>query len=118
MLPNEEEAVWKALANPIRREFLDLLRERPHTTGELAAKLPQLSRYAAMQHIGVLEEAGLLTSRRQGRVKLHYLNPVPLERIYQRWLHPYAARMAKEMLALEEHLTPRGEDNDDQQRKS
>jgi DNA-binding transcriptional ArsR family regulator len=57
-----------------------------------------------MQHLGVLEKAGLLLVRREGRQRFNYLNPVPIERIYQRWMHPYAATVAREMLALEEHL--------------
>lgn len=100
-----EEAVWKALSNPVRRMMLDLVRNDPKTTSELIDEFPKLSRYAVMQHIGVLNKARVLLLRREGRQRFNYLNPVPIEQIYQRWMHPYASRMAKEMLALEDHLT-------------
>ena len=99
-----EEEVWRALSNPIRRQMLDMLRNGPATTGEMAKRFPKVTRYAVMQHLGVLEEASLVLPRKQGRRSFKYLNPVPIERIYQRWMHPYASRIAKEMLALERHL--------------
>ena len=102
--------VWKALSNPIRREILDLLRAGSQSTGELDDHFADLSRYAVMQHLGVLVDAGLVLVRREGRKRYNTLNPVPIERIYQRWMHPYAARMAREMLALEKHL------NDDKEK--
>jgi DNA-binding transcriptional ArsR family regulator len=83
---------------------LDLLIQQRRSTGELAEKFSDLSRYAVMQHLGVLEEAGLVLVRREGRQRFNYLNPVPIERVYQRWMHPFAARVAREMLALERHL--------------
>ena len=103
-MSSDSDAVWKALANPVRREILDLLQAEPRTTGDLAEHFEGLSRYAIMQHLGVLEEAGLLLVRREGRQRFNYLNPVPIERIYQRWMHPYTATVAREMLALEKHL--------------
>ena len=104
------ELVWKALSNATRRQMLDLLRDGGRSTGEIAGEFPELSRYAVMQHLGVLEEAGLLLVRREGRRRLNYLNPVPIERIYQQWMHPFASRMAKEMLALEQHLESQTEE--------
>ena len=59
-MSTDDEAVWRALANPVRRQILDLLRDGGQTTGTLADAFPDLSRYAVMQHPGVLEEAGLL----------------------------------------------------------
>ena len=104
-MSDDNEAVWRALANPVRRHILELLRDGAHTTGDLAAAFPELSRYAVMQHLGVLEEAGLLLVRREGRQRFNFLNPVPIERIYRRWMHPFAGRVAAEMLALEQHLS-------------
>ena len=70
--------VWRALASPWRRRLLDRLRTAPATTGELAAGLPELSRFAVMQHLAVLTEAGLVLPERRGRDRVNHLNPVPL----------------------------------------
>jgi DNA-binding transcriptional ArsR family regulator/uncharacterized protein YndB with AHSA1/START domain len=96
--------VWSALANPLRRAVLDELRAGPRTTGELAAAHPELSRFAVMQHLGVLEEAGLLLVRREGRRRLNHLNPVPLEEIRRRWLSRFGEQAAGALLALKEHV--------------
>lgn len=98
------DAVWNALSNPRRRKLLDLLRDGPQTTGDLADHFPDLSRYAVMQHLSVLTEAGLVLPRKEGRRRFNYLNPVPIQRAYQRWMRPFAAQAAESMLALEEHL--------------
>src|ERR1700738_1949422 len=99
--------VWSALANPIRRKMLDQLRDRPRTTSELAAAFPELSRFAVMQHLGVLEAASLLLVRRQGRLRLNHLNPTPLEGVRQRWLHGFSEHAARTDLALKRHLEPK-----------
>lgn len=100
--------MWRALASPVRREILAQLRNGGQTTNALVGRFPQLSRFAVMQHLKVLEEANLLLVRREGRQRFNFLNPVPIERIYQRWMHPFAGRMAAEMLALETHLKKTG----------
>jgi DNA-binding transcriptional ArsR family regulator len=97
--------LWRALASPWRRELLDLLRDQPRTTGELAAAIPDLSRFAVMQHLDVLTEAGVVLVRRQGRYRVNHLNPVPLRRFYERWVHPLADTTAEEMLSLERAVT-------------
>jgi DNA-binding transcriptional ArsR family regulator len=102
--PDDLEPVWKALANPVRRSFLDALRNGPRTTGELAETLPDLSRFAVMQHLGVLEEAGLITVERKGRHRLNYLNPVPIRRIYERWVARYEGAWSAALLSLKEDL--------------
>ena len=84
----------------IRREILDHLREGPMTTGDLAERFPRLSRFAVMQHLGVLEEADLVVPRRDGRLRLNYLNPVPIQRIYQRWVSRYQEPWAESLVAL------------------
>ncbi len=89
------EQVWKGLSNPTRRAILDLLREGPSTTGEIADAFPELSRFAIMQHLGVLEESGLLLVRREGRQRLNYLNALPLRMLYERWVNEHAGMAAE-----------------------
>jgi len=104
----ESEAVWRALANPVRRQLLDLLSTGPRTTGALAQRVPELSRFAVMQHLGVLTEAGLVVARQRGRFRFNHLNPVPLRRWYERWVVPLADGAATEMLSLERALGTEG----------
>jgi DNA-binding transcriptional ArsR family regulator len=82
----DDDAVFRALADPTRRALLDRLRERNgQTLGELCGPLA-MARQSATQHLGVLEAASLITTVRRGREKLHYLNPVPLWAIEERWI--------------------------------
>ena len=83
-------AVWKALADPTRRQILDRLREQPRTTGELAAGFPAVSRFAVMKHLAVLEQAELVVVRRQGRERWNHLNALPIKQIHDRWISEYA----------------------------
>lgn len=99
-----EPDVWRVLASPQRRELLDLLRDQPRTTGDLADAMPSLSRFAVMQHLGVLTDAGLVIVERRGRHRFNTLNPVPLRRWYERWVVPLADRAGAELLALERHV--------------
>ena len=96
--------VFRALGNPIRRSILDRLREGPRTTGELAAAHPRLSRYAVMQHLGVLVDAGLVVVRRRGRQRFNHLDAVPLREVYERWVGGIAGSSAAELLALRRHV--------------
>lgn len=83
------DAVFKALADPVRREMLDSLRGRSgQTLGELCEGRG-MSRQAVTKHLGVLEAANLVASERRGREKLHYLNPVPIQEIADRWIGKY-----------------------------
>ncbi len=91
--------IWKALADPHRRAILDLLRERSRTTGELC-EVFEVSRFAVMKHLTVLEEAGLVVVKREGRERWNYLNVVPLQQMYERWLKPYEARFAGSLLRM------------------
>jgi DNA-binding transcriptional ArsR family regulator len=95
--------VWGALTDPTRRAILDLLRERPRTTGELCGAFP-LSRFAVMKHLGVPEDAGLIAVRQRGRERWNHLNAVPLQQIVERWLRPYEAHWAKSLLQLKRHV--------------
>lgn len=107
MLPQTQKpdddlaSAWKALANPVRREILDRLRQRPMTTGELAGQF-ELSRFAVMQHLGVLVEAGLVFVRRQGRERWNHLNPMPIHQIARRWIRPFEAESAERLLRLKQ----------------
>jgi DNA-binding transcriptional ArsR family regulator/uncharacterized protein YndB with AHSA1/START domain len=96
-----ESAVWRALADPTRRRLLDLLRDRPRTTHDLTGQFP-ISRFAVMQHLDVLEAAGLVVAQRRGRERWNSLNPVPLREAYERWMAPHAERPATSVLRLRE----------------
>lgn len=98
------EPVWKALANQWRREILDHLRDGPMTTGELAESFPDLSRFAVMQHLKVLEEAGLVVVRRSGRSRINHLNPVPIQQIYERWVRQYEGRWTEALVSLKRQI--------------
>ncbi|MBV9494583.1 MAG: helix-turn-helix transcriptional regulator [Acidobacteria bacterium] len=99
-----EEGIFKALADGRRRRMLDLLKSEPLTTGDLCAAFPQLDRCTVMQHLGVLEKAGLIIVKREGRNRWNYLNPLPIKAIHDRWISPHArhavvvlARMKSDM---------------------
>lgn len=100
----EMELVWRALANPVRRSILDLLREGPMTTGALSREFPSLSRFAVMQHLGVLEEGELVIPRREGRERYNYLNPVPIQRVYDRWVVRYLKPWTEALVSLRDEL--------------
>jgi DNA-binding transcriptional ArsR family regulator len=85
----DADKVFKALGDPSRRKLLDLLCERNgQTLGELSANL-DMARQSATQHIGILEAANLVTTVRRGREKLHFINPVPLHEVYERWVRKF-----------------------------
>jgi DNA-binding transcriptional ArsR family regulator len=84
-----DDLVFKALADPSRRHLLDLLFERDgRTLTELDSEL-DMTRFGVMKHLKVLEQAGLVTTRRHGREKLHFLNPVPIRLVHDRWIDKY-----------------------------
>jgi DNA-binding transcriptional ArsR family regulator len=86
------DAVFKALADPTRRRLLDSLRrENGQTLGALCSNL-SMTRQAVTQHLRRLEDANLVATIRRGREKLHYLNPVPIHEIYERWIRKYERR--------------------------
>jgi DNA-binding transcriptional ArsR family regulator len=98
------DPVWRALANPVRRHMLDVLRDGPMTTGGLADLFPDLSRFAVMQHLKVLEQAELVHARRSGRERHNFLNPVPIQRIHRRWVSRYQGPWAEALVGLKDHL--------------
>lgn len=99
----DDDAIWKALADPTRRRLLDLLREEPRSTGRLADDF-EMSRFGVMKHLGVLRDAGLVVSEKRGRRRVHRLNPLPLQRIVRRWIRPFEGVAADRLLRLERHL--------------
>ena len=104
-MDDELEPAFRALADAHRRLLLDRLREQDgQTLGELEAALPQMTRFGVMKHLRVLEDAHLVTTRREGRRKLHYLNPIPIRLISDRWISRYAARFVDGMADLKYSL--------------
>lgn len=92
----DEDLVFKALADPIRRLLMDALFERDGRSlaelTELVQDHAEMTRFGVAKHLGVLEEAGIITTRKQGRAKLHHLNPVPIQQIHERWIGKYTER--------------------------
>ena len=99
-----DEAVFRAPADPSRRHLLDRLFERDgRTLAELTEGL-EMTRFGVMKHLQVLEDAGLVVSRKEGRSKLHYLNPVPIQQIHDRWIDKYRTRHSSALAELKEEL--------------
>jgi DNA-binding transcriptional ArsR family regulator len=88
----QSDLVFRALSASTRREILDVLKDRPQTTGELCARFPALDRCTVMQHLKVLEGADLVIVKREGRDRWNHLNPLPIKHIHDRWIGPHAAR--------------------------
>jgi len=100
----DDDRVFKALADPTRRHLLDRLFEREgRTLTELESELA-MTRFGVMKHLRVLEEAGLVVHRRSGREKLHYLNPVPIRLIHDRWIDKYTERHVEALSHLKAEL--------------
>jgi DNA-binding transcriptional ArsR family regulator len=100
----DDDRVFKALADTTRRHLLDRLFERDgRTLTELESELA-MTRFGVMKHLRVLEEAGLVVARRSGREKLHYLNPVPIRLIHDRWIDKYTERRVSALLDLKHQL--------------
>ncbi|WP_433972094.1 ArsR family transcriptional regulator [Tunturiibacter lichenicola] len=97
-------AVYKALADDRRRKILDLLKDGPKTTGELCAHFKRVDRCTVMQHLGVLEEAELVIAKREGRNRWNYLNVVPVQEIYDRWISQYARPSVELLTRLKRDL--------------
>ncbi|MFL6139388.1 MAG: ArsR/SmtB family transcription factor [Frankiaceae bacterium] len=98
------DEVFRALADPTRRALLDeLFRADGQTLGALEARFP-ISRFGVMKHLKQLEEAGLVVTRRRGREKLHFLNPVPIRLVHDRWVSKYAEPWAAALSELKDRL--------------
>jgi DNA-binding transcriptional ArsR family regulator len=100
----DDDSVFKALADPTRRFLLDLLFKRDgRTLTELESELA-MTRFGVMKHLRVLERAGVVVTRRAGREKLHFLNPVPIRMIHDRWIDKYTERRVSALLELKSEL--------------
>ena len=100
----DDDRVFKALADPTRRFLLDLLFARDgRTLSELESEL-DMTRFGAMKHLKVLEEAELVVTRKQGREKHHFLNPVPIRLIHDRWIDKYTERRVTALTDLKHEL--------------
>jgi uncharacterized protein YndB with AHSA1/START domain len=98
------DAVFRALADPTRRSLLDeLFRQDGQTLSSLERRLP-MTRFGVMKHLRVLEEAGLVSTRKRGREKLHFLNPVPIRLVHDRWVSKYAEPWAASLSGLKDRL--------------
>ena len=112
-VPEDDDAVFKALADPSRRLLLDLLFERDgRTLGELEEEFA-MSRFGVMKHVRVLEEAGLVVTRKDGRSTRHFLNPVPIQLVADRWVDKYRAERVTALVDLKTALEFRQEPPDE-----
>jgi DNA-binding transcriptional ArsR family regulator len=101
---NDDDRVFKALADATRRFLLDQLQARDgRTLGELEAEV-SMTRFGVMKHLRVLEEAGLVSTRRAGREKLHFLNPVPIRLLHDRWIDKYTEHRVSALAELKSRL--------------
>src|SRR6195952_3704079 len=107
----DDDLVFKALADPTRRFLLDMLFKRDgRTLTELESEL-EMTRFGVMKHLKLLEEAGLVVTRKAGREKLHFLNPVPIRLIHDRWIDKYTERRVAALVDLKNELES-GHDDD------
>lgn len=103
------DAVFKALANPVRRAICDALKLRPLTTGQLCDSFAELDRCTVMQHLKVLERAGLVVPVRKGRERFNHLDAMPIQAIHERWIGPHAAAAAAGLAGLKHRLEATGD---------
>ncbi|MBB4185062.1 DNA-binding transcriptional ArsR family regulator [Sinorhizobium terangae] len=101
---SKDDAVFKALANGLRRQMLDALKAAPQTTGMLCEQFSQLDRCTVMQHLKVLEDASLILVHREGRERWNHLNALPIQAIHDRWISQYAAHAMSVLTAMHRGL--------------
>jgi DNA-binding transcriptional ArsR family regulator len=105
---HDDDGVFRALADPTRRLLLDRLFERDgRTLTELESQL-EMTRFGVMKHLRILEQAGLVVTQRRGREKLHFLNPVPIRLIHDRWIDKYTERRVSALADLKSGLEETG----------
>jgi len=100
----DDDQVFKALADPTRRLLLDRLFERDGRTLRELESHVDMTRFGVMKHLRALEDAGLVVTRKSGREKLHFLNPVPIRLIHDRWIDKYTERQVSALADLKRHL--------------
>lgn len=104
----DDDAVFKALADPTRRVLLDALFDRDgQSVQSLCERAPGMTRFGVMKHLEVLESANLVTTRKVGRQKLHFLNPVPIQQVADRWIGKYAQPFTRALVDLQADLEHR-----------
>lgn len=103
-IEDENDRIFKALGHRSRRHILDLLKQQSRTTGMLCELLSELDRCTVMQHLGVLEEAGLIIVERRGRERWNHLDALPIHAIHERWIGPYAAYAATMLSRLKQQV--------------
>jgi DNA-binding transcriptional ArsR family regulator len=108
--------VWKALASPHRRRILDVLRNRPCTTGEVAEAIGE-NRFLVIQHLSLLREADLVTVEVDGRRRINHLNPVPIQHIYERWVGKYQGDWASALVGLKRTVEAKTSKNEGRREK-
>lgn len=99
-----DDLIFKALSHRLRRRILDCLKAEPLTTGQLCAAFPNVDRCTVMQHLGVLEQAGLVVADRRGRERWNHLDALPIQAIHERWIGPYAAYAASMLSRLKQQV--------------
>jgi DNA-binding transcriptional ArsR family regulator len=104
-----QDQIFKALSDGRRREILDILKDAPKTTGDICKEFKLLDRCTVMQHLGVLEKAGLIVTKKEGRFKWNYLNAVPIREIYDRWISQYASPSVEILTKLKHDMEIRQE---------
>ncbi len=100
--PVETDNIWKALADPTRRRLMDLVREAPRTTGQLVDEFEEIGRCAVMKHLSILEKVKLILPKKEGKNRWNYINAIPLQEVYERWVKKYEAQWASNLLQLKE----------------
>lgn len=103
-MPDELDAIWKALSDATRRGILDLLRGGPRTTTEIVDAFPRLTRFGVMKHLDVLRDAHLVNTREEGRQRMNSLNAVPIRQIYERWVSHYQELWSSELLRIKDEV--------------
>ncbi len=101
---DDSDKIFKALADRKRRAILDALKDEPKTTGQLVALFPHIDRCTVMQHMRVLEAAGLIVARKEGRERWNHLNALPIKTIHDRWIGDYARNAVSFVSRLEHEL--------------
>ena len=101
-MTEDSDQIWKALADPTRRQILDLLRDSPRGTTDIVEAFPQLSRFGVMKHLDVLRDSGLVMTRSEGRRRINSLNAAPLRDVIERWIGRYEAYWANSLLRIKE----------------
>lgn len=109
-MEDELSTIFKALGHPIRRGILDILKISPKTTGELNEYFPEVTRYAIMKHLSILEEGNLVVVRREGKFRRNFLNAVPLQDMHNRWVGKYMESAANSLLNLRSVVEKKGGD--------